>query len=109
MVNVEPMLSPKIYQGITTEILAQDGMGPAPVNEETIAPWKKAMSGLEGEWDFDWNWKTVDEYLNQVDTLPLGPNLAYLAPHGNLRMVVMGLDNRKPTRDELEEMKEELQ
>lgn len=67
------------------------------------------MSGLEGEWDFDWNWKTVDEYLNQVDTLPLGPNLAYLAPHGNLRMVVMGLDNRKPTRDELEEMKEELQ
>ncbi|MDI9497473.1 MAG: D-aminoacylase [Bacillota bacterium] len=109
MLNVEPELLPKVFQGITTEVLAQDGMGPAPVNEETLAPWKKAMAGLEGQWDVDWNWTTVEDYLKHVDTLPLGPNVLYLAPHGNLRMVVMGLDNRKPTAEEQEAMDAELQ
>ncbi len=109
MLNVEPALLPKIFQGITTEVLAQDGMGPAPVNDETLAPWKKAMAGLEGKWEFEWNWKTVQEYLDHIDTLDLGPNCVYLAPHGNLRMVAMGLENRKPTAEEQKKMDEELQ
>lgn len=109
MLNVEPELLPKVFQGITTEVLAQDGMGPAPVSPETLAPWKKAMAGLEGQWDIEWNWKTVEDYLNHIDTLDLGPNMVYLAPHGNLRMVAMGLDNRKPTEEEQKKMDEELQ
>ncbi len=109
MVNEKPFLAPKVFQGITTEVLAQDGMGPAPVNEETLAPWKIAMSGLEGQWDIEWNWRTVDEYLDHLETLELGPNMVYLAPHGNLRMVSMGLENRKPTPEEQEKMNEELQ
>lgn len=109
MVNVDPYLAPKLFQGITTELVAQDGMGPAPVNEETLGPWVKAMAGLEGQYDFEWPWRTVAEYLDHVDSLDLGPNIAYLAPHGNLRMVSMGLDNRKPTPEEQQKMDQELQ
>ena len=109
MLNVEPELLPKVFQGITTELLAQDGMGPAPVSPETLAPWKKAMAGLEGQWDVEWNWETVEDYLNHIEKLDLGPNVAYLAPHGNLRMVAMGLDNRKPTEEEQKKMDDELQ
>lgn len=109
MLNVEPFLAPKVFQGITTEVLAQDGYGPAPVSEETLAPWKIAMSGLEGKWDIEWNWRSIAEYLDHVDTLELGPNVVYLAPHGNLRMVSMGLENRKPTPEEQKKMDEELQ
>lgn len=109
MVNVDNYLAPKVFQGITTEVLAQDGMGPAPVNEATLAPWKKAMAGLEGQWDFEWEWRSVKEYLDHIDTLDLGPNMVYLAPHGNLRMVSMGLDNRQPTAEEQERMNAELQ
>lgn len=109
LVNKEPQLHPKLFQGITTELLAQDGMGPAPVNEATLAPWRKAMSGLEGRSETDWSWRSVADYLAVVEQLPLGPNLAYLAPHGNIRMVVMGLDSRKPTPQEQERMNAELQ
>ena len=102
MVNVDNYLAPKVFQGITTEVVAQDGMGPAPINESTLAPWKKAMAGLEGQWDFKWEWRSVKEYLDHIDKLDLGPNIVYLAPHGNLRMVSMGLDNRQPTEEEQE-------
>lgn len=101
-------LSPKIRQGITTELVAQDGMGPAPVSEETLSPWIKAMKGLEGDYKVDWTWRSVADYLETIENLDLGPNVAYLAPHGNIRMVSMGLDNRKPTEEEMKLMQENL-
>lgn len=109
LVIEDPYLAPKLFQGITTELVAQDGMGPAPVNDKTVKPWKKAMAGLEGEYEYEWDWRNIEEYLNKVDKLDLGPNIAYLAPHGNLRMVSMGLENRKPTAEEQERMNNELQ
>lgn len=42
LVNEDSYLAPKLFQGITTEVIAQDGMGPAPVNDENIAAWKKS-------------------------------------------------------------------
>jgi N-acyl-D-amino-acid deacylase len=104
----DSLLEPKIRQGITTELVAQDGMGPAPVNEETLSPWIKAMKGLEGEYEVEWTWRSVKDYLERIEKLDLGPNIAYLAPHGNIRMVSMGLDNRKPTEDEMKLMQENL-
>lgn len=104
----DPFLSPKICQGITTELVAQDGMGPAPVNEATLSPWIKAMKGLEGEYEVEWTWRSVADYLETIEKLDLGPNIAYLAPHGNVRMVSMGLDNRKPTEEEIRVMQENL-
>ena len=108
-VNATPYLAPKVFQGITTEVVGQDGMGPAPVTESTLAPWKITMAGLEGDYNVEWNWRSVEDYLNHLETLDLSTNICYLAPHGNLRMVSMGLENKKPTEEELERMKQELQ
>ena len=104
----DSLLSPKIKQGITTELVAQDGMGPAPVNDATLSPWIKAMKGLEGEYEVEWTWRSVKDYLDTIEKLDLGPNVAYLAPHGNVRMISMGLDNRKPTEEEMKLMQENL-
>ncbi len=104
----DSFLSPKIRQGITTELVAQDGMGPAPVNDEHLSSWIKAMKGLEGEYAVDWTWRSVADYLETIEKLDLGPNIAYLAPHGNLRLTSMGLDNRKPTEDEMKLMQDHL-
>lgn len=109
LINVDSFLAPKLFQGITTEVVAQDGMGPAPVDDGHIEVWKMAMAGLEGKYDFEWNWRSVRDYLKHINKLDLGPNIAYLAPHGNIRMVSMGLDNRTPTADEMARMKVELQ
>jgi len=94
-----------VMQGITTCVVGQDAMGAAPIAEPFVGPWKKAMAGLEGSYDLDWSWRSVADYLDRLDSVDLGPNFAYLAPHGNIRMSVMGLDNRRPTSGELEKMK----
>ena len=49
----DPFLTPKIRQGITTELVAQDGMGPAPIDDANLSPWIKAMKGLEGKFDIE--------------------------------------------------------
>ncbi|WP_164845561.1 N-acyl-D-amino-acid deacylase family protein [Anaerosphaera multitolerans] len=108
LVFQDPMLSPKTRQGITTEFVAQDGMGPAPIDEPNKSSWIKAMSGLEGEYEAPWDWESVDDYLNVIDKLDLGPNIAYLAPHSNVRFVSMGMENRQATDEELKKMKENL-
>ena len=67
------------------------------------------MSGLEGEYEVDWTWRTVDDYLSCLEDLDLGPNIAFLAPHGNIRLTIMGLDDREPTLDELKAMENLLE
>lgn len=38
---VDPEVKPKVMQGITTEILGQDGISMAPLPEQYISPWRK--------------------------------------------------------------------
>jgi len=41
-----------------------------------------------------------------IEKVHPGINECYLVPHGNIRMEAMGLDNRQPTDEEIEKMKE---
>lgn len=108
LVLKEPFIAPKVMQGVTTELIGQDGMSLAPLRDEYIPAWKKAMAGLEGDYEVDWDWRDVDGYLDRIDSMDVGPNFAFLAPHGNIRMSVMGLDDRSPNSDELNKMKDLL-
>lgn len=106
---VHPQTPHNIMQGITTCVVGQDAMGLAPIVEEHVESWKKTMAGLEGDYKADWMWRSVSDYFDRLDAMDLGPNFAYLAPHSNVRLCVMGLDNREPTSEELAEMKDLLQ
>jgi N-acyl-D-amino-acid deacylase len=102
-----PFIEPKIRQGITTEILGQDGISVAPLPTKYISDWRKNLAGLDGDSDLiDWNYKTTEGYLNSIKKSGLGLNESYLLPHGNVRMEAMGLENREPTQQELDKMKE---
>ncbi len=46
----------------------------------------------------------VANYLQSIDTLGAGTNVAHLLPHGSLRSQVMGKEDREPTSDELRKM-----
>lgn len=95
----------KIRQGITTEVLGQDGISMAPLPIKYISPWRKNLAGLDGESDsIDWTYETTDNYLKMMETNGVGLNEAYLVPHGNIRMEVLGLDNVKPTKEDIEKM-----
>lgn len=105
-----PFVEPKIRQGITTEILGQDGISMAPLPLKYIEDWRKNIAGLDGDSDeISWDFQTTEGYLHDLEQNGLGTNVAYLAPHGNIRMEAMGLENRRPTETELVNMKTILQ
>ena len=57
---VNPYNEVKIRQGITTEVLGQDGISMAPLPKEFISPWRKNLAGLDGESDeIDWQYETT--------------------------------------------------
>lgn len=84
----------KVSQGVTTEVLGQDGLSYAPVDDVSLALLKDQLRGWNGDpGDFDWNWRSVAQYLERLDgTVPV--NTAYLVPHGNLRLMTMGTAER---------------
>jgi N-acyl-D-amino-acid deacylase len=101
----DPVLAPKIKQGITTEILGQDGFSMAPMQREGGAEeWARHLSGLAGDVDVDWNWDDTTEYLDAVAANGIGPNIATLVGHGTVRFNVLGMSDDTPTDEELAEM-----
>ncbi|MCR5762679.1 MAG: D-aminoacylase [Treponema sp.] len=101
----EPQLLPKLHQGITTEVLGQDGISMAPLPEKYIEPWKKNLAGLDGtDEKLDWTFKDTESYLKLIENAKPALNESYLLPHGNVRMEAMGLENRKASEKDIEKM-----
>jgi len=42
---VDPFAEAKVMQGVTTEILGQDGLGEAPIRENVVEEWRRYLSG----------------------------------------------------------------
>ncbi len=104
-VLVNPDHTSKLSQGVTTEVLGQDGLSYAPVDGPTLMELRAQLKGWNDDPPgFDWNWRSVGEYLRRLDG-NVAVNCAYLVPHGNLRLLVMGNAPRLATLDELEQMK----
>ena len=60
----DPKVEPKVRQGITTEILGQDGISMAPLPVKYISSWRKNLAGLDGDSDsINWNYETTENYL----------------------------------------------
>ena len=101
---VNPAHEAKVHQGVTLEVIGQDGLSYAPATDWVLAQLRVQLAGWNDDPPgFDWNWRTVGEYLDRFDQ-GVAVNVAYLAPHGTIRMVAMGLDDRPPTESELAEM-----
>ena len=101
----EPELLPKLHQGITTEVLGQDGISMAPLPLAYIEPWKKNLAGLDGtDETIDWSYQDTAHYLKMVEKAEPALNEAYLLPHGNVRMEAMGLEDRPATDADIEKM-----
>jgi N-acyl-D-amino-acid deacylase len=99
---INPALSAKIRQGITTELLGQDGVALAPLPEQYISAWRKNISGLDGDTDkIDWKYRDTEGYLKLLEKHRPATNLATLVPHGNVRIEAMGLDGKKAGKDEV--------
>jgi N-acyl-D-amino-acid deacylase len=103
----DPTLAPKTRQGITTEVLGQDGFSMAPLYRDGAAEaWAEQLSGLAGTTDREWTWGGVGDYFDAVESDGVAPNVATLVGHGTVRFDVMGMDDSEPTESELAEMQD---
>ncbi|RBO73888.1 amidohydrolase family protein, partial [Microbacterium sp. H6] len=96
----------KIRQGVTTEVLGQDGLGYAPLDDAAAAIIPAQIAGWNGT-PADVPWRTMDDLLAAIDAAAVA-NAAVLVPQGNLRMMVVGHENRRATTAELTAMGEIL-
>ncbi|WP_299532775.1 amidohydrolase family protein [uncultured Streptomyces sp.] len=106
----DPDHSAKAAQGVTLEVLGQDGLSYAPVDDRTLAEVRRSIAGWNGDGaDIDFDWRTVGGYLDRLDRnfggQGIAVNAAYLIPQGTVRMYALGWDDRPATGAELERMR----
>jgi len=96
----------KIGQGITTEVVGNCGDSAYPVN-----PARKNEMGVFAnmttnllEMPYE-TFTDLDGYAAYSETVPMPINMATLIGHNCLRFAVMGTADRKPTPEEMEQMK----
>ncbi len=89
MLLAEPDGAPKVMQGITTDVMGQDGYSMAPLRRELIPEYRQFLAGLAGSPQIDWDWETMAQYLSRFDG-EVSCNVASLVGHGTVRMNVLG-------------------
>lgn len=95
----------KTTQGVTLEVVGQDGLSYAPVNPQTKAELAQQLAGWNGKPEISkLDFSSIGEYLDKIDQ-GSALNVAMLIPHGTLRMLVMGGAARYANENELNEMK----
>jgi N-acyl-D-amino-acid deacylase len=89
-----------LYQGVTLEIMGEgDSMG--PVTDEIAA----RNVGREDDIKYPINWRTLGEYLQQLENNGVSPNIASFVGNGTVRDYVLGENDGQPTAQQLDQMR----
>lgn len=89
MLLADPVHEAALRQGVTTEILGQDGLSYAPLSAENLRAYRRYLAGLNGNPDLPYTWSTVAEFRACFDRT-VAVNTAYLVPHGAVRLEAVG-------------------
>ncbi len=97
-----------IHQGITTNILGMCGQSLAPVTDERMEDFRKIFSGfIPEDFDLDISWRTFGEYMAEIEKRKCAANSVCVVGYENIRVAGgAGFENRLPTSEELESMKD---
>jgi N-acyl-D-amino-acid deacylase len=97
-----------VRQGVTTEVIGNCGMSPAPVGEDRLDEMRHDWGRISDTPEVTWEWRTFAQYLGTLQEGGLAINVAALVGHGALRIAAMGFDARSPTPAELATMEDLL-
>ena len=113
-----PALSESLRHGVTTVMLGSCSLSTIHVDGTEAGDLFGRVEAIPREHviaavDQHKTWRTCDEYVQALEGLPLGPNLAAFIGHSDMRTAVMGLDratrkDERPTRGEQAEMERML-
>lgn len=107
---IVPSADSLAHQGITTVVIGQCGLSPAPLprtkREEVIAGLSSILSELEGE--IPWSeWSSFGEYLDFLRGLGISINVIPLVGQGTIRAGVMGFKSGRAGAQEMKDMQSE--
>jgi len=91
-----------ITQGITSEILGQDGLSYVPLRGKKLKDFAVYMCGVNGLFrDVPLDFHSVDDYLARFINKS-GVNVAFLMPHGAIRLAAADFNDRQLNKTEME-------
>ncbi|MEZ5570955.1 MAG: amidohydrolase family protein [Halioglobus sp.] len=112
-VSWDPLLSPSSWNGVTTVVMGNCGVGFAPVvpgKEEYLIQLMEGVEDIPGSAlaeGIQWQWETFPQYLDAIERLPHAIDFGTQVPHGAVRTYVMGdrgARNEKATPEEVDAM-----
>ncbi|MCR9159588.1 MAG: N-acyl-D-amino-acid deacylase family protein [Nannocystaceae bacterium] len=113
-VSWDPDLAPSSIHGVTTCVMGSCGVGFAPCRPDDRQRLIELMEGVEDipgvalAEGLTWNWETLPEYMDAIDSFPHAIDFAVQVTHDALRVYVMG-ERAAPgaiaTDDDIEQMR----
>jgi N-acyl-D-amino-acid deacylase len=89
-----------VRQGVTLEIFGE-GSSMGPLNEAM----KKRITAEMGDIKYDITWTTLAEYLKELERRGVSANVASFIGATSIREHVVGLEDKKPTAQQLDAMR----
>jgi N-acyl-D-amino-acid deacylase len=91
----------EIREGVTTEIMGE-GYSMGPVNDRM----KERMRTQQGDIKYEIKWNTLAEYLRYLEQRGISCNVASFVGATTIREFAIGLEDKPPTPEQLEQMRE---
>jgi N-acyl-D-amino-acid deacylase len=91
----------EIREGVTTEIMGE-GWSMGPVNDRM----KERMRREQGDIKYEIKWNTLAEYLRYLEQRGVSCNVASFIGATTIRDYVIGLEDKQPTPEQLEQMRQ---
>ena len=91
----------EIRQGVTTEIMGE-GESMGPVNDRVREHQIREQTDIK----YDITWNTLAEYLQYLETHGISCNVASFIGATTIREYVIGFEDKQPTPEQLDEMRE---
>jgi len=97
-----------IRQGVTTQLIGNCGMSPAPTVDLDYPDLRLLWGSISDQPEVTWDWGSFDEYLQKLQVGGLGINIAALVGHGALRLAAIGFEDRRADSNDMWIMKDLL-
>ena len=91
----------EIREGVTTEIMGE-GFSMGPLNDRI----KERMRSQQGDIKYEIKWSTLAEYLRYLEQRGVSCNVASFLGATTIREYVIGLEDKAPTPEQLEQMRQ---
>ena len=91
----------EIREGVTTEIMGE-GFSMGPLNDRI----KERMRREQGDIKYEIKWNTLTEYLRYLEQRGVSCNVASFIGATTIRENVIGLEDKQPTPEQLEQMRQ---